>query len=104
MKGGREKAYALCRPPSPFPFPPHLPPLLPLPRPAALIFLARPKQIEAYFAEHFPDIVDVMPDYVEDFQRNPASKLVQIRVRPWNYEDKVCRRLDPAHPYSYRTY
>ena len=45
-----------------------------------------------------------MPDYVEDFQRNPASKLVQIRVRPWNYEDKVCRRLDPAHPYSYRTY
>ena len=31
-----------------------------------------PAAIEEYFAEHFPDVIGLMPDYVEAFQRNPA--------------------------------
>ena len=59
--------------------------------------ITTPEQVKAYFARHFPDVVAIMPQYVEEFLRNPACMLVTISCRPWNWEDKVLLMGDAAH-------
>lgn len=53
--------------------------------------------LEKFFAEHFPSTVDVIPNLVEDFFRNPTSTLVTMKCFPWTYEDKVALIGDAAH-------
>lgn len=53
--------------------------------------------LERFFAEHFPSTVDVIPNLVEDFFRNPTSTLVTMKCYPWTYEDKVALIGDAAH-------
>lgn len=40
-------------------------------------------QIAGYFREHYPDVVDLMPTLVEDYQHNPVGSLVTITCWPW---------------------
>ena len=35
--------------------------------------------LESFFAEHFPDTAEVIPDLVEDFFKNPTSFLVTMK-------------------------
>ncbi len=51
----------------------------------------------AFFAKHFPDTKEVIPDLVEDFFKNPTSYLVTIKCYPWTYENKVALIGDAAH-------
>ena len=53
--------------------------------------------LERFFAEHFPTTVDVIPNLVEDFFRNPTSTLVTMKCYPWTYDDKVALIGDAAH-------
>ncbi len=53
--------------------------------------------ILAYFHEHFPDAVPLMPTLAEDFRRNPTSALVTVRCSPWHLHDKALLIGDAAH-------
>ena len=62
-----------------------------------LLDLEDDEDIIEYFRRYFPDVTEVIPDYVEQFKRNPACRLVSISTRPWNWEDKVVLLGDAAH-------
>jgi kynurenine 3-monooxygenase len=53
--------------------------------------------LEAFFATHFPDTADVIPDLVHDFFKNPTSALVTMKCFPWTFEDKVALIGDACH-------
>ena len=50
-----------------------------------------------FFAHHFPDTKEVIPDLVRDFFKNPTSYLAIMKCYPWTYEDKVALIGDSAH-------
>ncbi|VXB44935.1 Kynurenine 3-monooxygenase [Flavobacterium sp. 9AF] len=50
-----------------------------------------------FFAEHFPDTKEVIPNLVEDFFKNPTSYLVTMKCYPWTYADKVALIGDACH-------
>jgi kynurenine 3-monooxygenase len=54
-------------------------------------------EVEAFFAEHFPDTKDIIPDLVQDFFNNPTSVLVTMKCFPWTYADKVALIGDACH-------
>lgn len=54
-------------------------------------------QVRAFFNEHFPDAVPMMPELTQDFFANPNASLVMTKVNPWNYKDQVCLMGDAAH-------
>lgn len=51
----------------------------------------------AFFANHFPDTKEVIPNLVEDFFKNPTSYLVTMKCFPWTYEGKVALIGDACH-------
>lgn len=53
--------------------------------------------VEAFFALHFPDTKETIPDLVEDFFKNPTSVLVTMKCFPWTFEDKVALIGDACH-------
>lgn len=53
--------------------------------------------LEAFFATHFPDTADVIPDLVDDFFKNPTSVLVTMKCFPWTHLDKVALIGDACH-------
>jgi kynurenine 3-monooxygenase len=55
------------------------------------------KSVEAFFMEHLPDTIDVIPKLAEDFFKNPTSTLVTMKCYPWTYEDKVALIGDACH-------
>lgn len=59
--------------------------------------LKEENQLIDFFAKHFPDTKEVIPDLVEDFFKNPTSYLVMMKCFPWTYEDKVALIGDSAH-------
>lgn len=67
--------------------------------PDALSFdaVADPATIEAAFARHYPDALELMPDLVAEYQANPASSLVTIRTGPWYHDDRLLIIGDAAH-------
>jgi kynurenine 3-monooxygenase len=54
-------------------------------------------KVEAFFAHHFPDSIDVIPKLAEDFFRNPTSTLVTMKCFPWTFEDKIALIGDACH-------
>ncbi|MFT4009197.1 MAG: NAD(P)/FAD-dependent oxidoreductase [Nocardioidaceae bacterium] len=44
------------------------------------------EKIVRYFGEHYPDVVDLAPDLVDDFTHNPVGSLATIRSYPWVHE------------------
>ncbi|MCO6147058.1 NAD(P)/FAD-dependent oxidoreductase [Flavobacterium sp. NRK1] len=53
--------------------------------------------LETFFATHFPSTIEVIPNLVEDFFKNPTSTLVTMKCYPWTYKDKVALIGDAAH-------
>lgn len=54
-------------------------------------------QARTFFAEQFPDAVQLVPDIAEQYLRNPQSSLVIVRCDPWVHADKVALIGDAAH-------
>jgi len=50
-----------------------------------------------FFEETFPDALEQMPTFDEDWAANPQSSLVIIRCYPWSWKDKVCLIGDASH-------
>ena len=55
------------------------------------------EQIEAFFREHFADLLPLIPDYKEQFTANPTSSLMMVKCKPWNHGDNVLLMGDAAH-------
>ncbi len=53
-------------------------------------------EIEAFVTEQFPDAVPVMPNVLDDFEKNPVGSLVTIRTFPW-LRGKTALLGDSAH-------
>ena len=53
--------------------------------------------VKAFFDDNFSDAVPLLGDVVKQFAENPTSSLVTMRVKPWNFEDKLCIIGDAAH-------
>ncbi|GAA1861933.1 FAD-dependent oxidoreductase [Actinomadura bangladeshensis] len=45
--------------------------------------LDTPAKVTAYFEEHYPDVVGLMPGLTDDYARNPVGSLVTVRAWPW---------------------
>ena len=55
------------------------------------------RDIIGFFQYYFPDIIPLVPDFVEQFLHHPTSALQTIRCYPWNYKDSVVLMGDAAH-------
>lgn len=55
------------------------------------------QQVETFFAQNFPDSIDVIPKLAEDFFKNPTSTLVTMKCFPWAFEDKIALIGDACH-------
>jgi kynurenine 3-monooxygenase len=53
-------------------------------------------QIRAFFQEHFPDVVPLMPNLIQDYRTNPVGSLVTVKCEPWNI-GKIVLIGDAAH-------
>mmetsp|Transcript_21906 Transcript_21906/g.26648 ORF Transcript_21906/g.26648 Transcript_21906/m.26648 type:complete len:491 (-) Transcript_21906:1338-2810(-) len=62
-----------------------------------LLDLKKDNEIKQYFGENFPDVTTVIPDFVEQFQRNPSCRLVSVSAKPWNLDDRILLLGDAAH-------
>ncbi|MBK7958912.1 MAG: FAD-dependent monooxygenase [Bacteroidetes bacterium] len=58
--------------------------------------LATEKNVVDFFEKYFPDAIPLMPNYIEDFFRNPTSGLVTVRCNQW-YQNNVCLLGDASH-------
>ncbi len=55
------------------------------------------EKIQQFFQEQFADALELMPNLVEEFQRNPVGNLGTIKCSPWNYKGKTLLIGDAAH-------
>ena len=55
------------------------------------------KEILDLFQSQFPDSIDLMPNLVEEFQKNPIGDLASVYCKPWHWEDKALLIGDAAH-------
>jgi kynurenine 3-monooxygenase len=52
---------------------------------------------KAFFEQYFPDVIPLMPDYLNNYLNNPLGNLVTIKCFPWVYKDKLALIGDAAH-------
>ncbi|MFI7605610.1 FAD-dependent oxidoreductase [Micromonospora sp. NPDC049366] len=64
---------------------------------AAFASLGSPAAIERHFAEHYPDLIPLAPDLVDDYQHNPVGVLGTVRSTPWQVYGRVGLLGDAAH-------
>jgi len=55
------------------------------------------RDVISFFQYYFPDVIPMMPDFVEQFMNNPTSSLAIMRCYPWHYKDHVLLLGDAAH-------
>lgn len=59
--------------------------------------LKTPQDLMGHFEKHYPDAIDLMPDFVEDFFQNPQGFLGTVHAKPWVYRDCLALIGDAAH-------
>ncbi|MEU2613836.1 NAD(P)/FAD-dependent oxidoreductase [Micromonospora sp. NPDC007271] len=64
---------------------------------ASFASLGSPAAIERYFATHYPDLIPLAPNLVDDYQHNPVGVLGTVRCTPWQVNGKVGLLGDAAH-------
>ena len=55
------------------------------------------KKLHAFFDENFPDALNLISDFKNDFFNNPTGKLIGLKVPKWNHRDKALVIGDAAH-------
>ena len=55
------------------------------------------EDVEAFFAQYFPDLPGMMPLYVDMYQENRVNSLVTIKCNPWVFKGDVALIGDAAH-------
>ncbi|TDC83216.1 FAD-dependent monooxygenase [Micromonospora sp. KC606] len=64
---------------------------------AAFASLGSPAAIERHFATHYPDLLPLAPNLVEDYRHNPVGVLGTVRCHPWQVGGRVALLGDAAH-------
>ncbi len=59
--------------------------------------LTTPEKIQAFFEEEFPDVIDIIPNLLHDFQTNPTGSLATIKCYPWQVNGRFCLVGDSSH-------
>jgi len=55
------------------------------------------EKVVAFFEKTFPDVIQLAPNYVEEFFSNPTSSLVTVKCYPWIRDDYFSLIGDAAH-------
>lgn len=55
------------------------------------------EKVMQFFQTNFPDIIPLIPDLAQQFQRNPLSSLVTVKCYPWIRGDHFALIGDAAH-------
>ena len=53
--------------------------------------------VQAFFEQHFPDVMPLLPNLLDDWNVHPVSSLVMTRCFPWNDGSRVALMGDSAH-------
>ncbi|MBD0832388.1 FAD-dependent oxidoreductase [Aestuariibaculum sediminum] len=59
--------------------------------------LTSENQVRAFFSTYFKDALELMPNLVEDFFKNPTSPLGTVKCSPWHYKGNTLLLGDAAH-------
>ncbi len=59
--------------------------------------LDTPEKVQAFFAEHYPDTLEHLPDLAEEYFTNPSAALGTIKCYPWQAYHKTLLMGDAAH-------
>ncbi|BCB76347.1 NAD(P)/FAD-dependent oxidoreductase [Phytohabitans flavus] len=59
--------------------------------------LSSPAAIERHFATHYPDLLPLAPNLVDDYHHNPVGLLGTVRCDPWHAHGRVGLIGDAAH-------
>lgn len=55
------------------------------------------KAVDAFFAEHFSDVVPLFSNLAEEFFAHPIGRMITVKCEPWNYKNQVLLMGDAAH-------
>jgi kynurenine 3-monooxygenase len=59
--------------------------------------LTTPEIVTEFFKKEFPDVLDLMPNLVDDFFENPTAPLGTVKCSPWHYKGNTLLMGDAAH-------
>lgn len=59
--------------------------------------LSSPEKVEDFFSKEFPDVLELIPNLMEQFFHNPIGNLGTIKCSPWHHSGKVLIMGDAAH-------
>jgi len=54
-------------------------------------------KVAAFFQEQFPDVIPLIPDYLDQFFQNPTGQMVTVKTHPWHLADHTVLLGDAAH-------
>lgn len=55
------------------------------------------EKVQAYFEQHYPDVIKHMPSLTDNFFANPTGNLGMIKCSPWHFSGKTLLMGDAAH-------
>ena len=55
------------------------------------------RRLHAFMADHFPDVVDLIPSVTQQFFERPANTMLTVRCGPWSRHGNVVILGDAAH-------
>lgn len=64
---------------------------------ASFASLSSPAAIERHFRTHYPDVLSLAPNLVDDYLHNPVGRLGTVRCAPWHVDGRVALIGDAAH-------
>jgi kynurenine 3-monooxygenase len=70
---------------------------LPFNGPDSFETLTTPASIETFFATHFPEVRQLMPDLATEFLQHPTGIMGTVRSQQWSFEDRLLLVGDAAH-------
>ncbi len=53
--------------------------------------------VRNFFEKHFADAIPLMPDYEQQFRRNPVASLITTHISQWHHKDQSALIGDAAH-------
>ncbi|MCL4149877.1 UNVERIFIED_CONTAM: hypothetical protein GTU68_066953, partial [Idotea baltica] len=59
--------------------------------------LTTKEKVLAFFTEYFKDALELMPNLIDDFFKNPTSPLGTVKCSPWHYKGNTLLMGDAAH-------
>src|SRR5690606_585662 len=59
--------------------------------------LDSPEQVQAFFQRWFPDVLQQIPDLLQQYQQNPVGRMVTLYAKPWHIGSQALLLGDAAH-------